>query len=78
MMDWPADWPVLIRSGVDMSDLNRRRWHGAVWLAALLALTLAVRVGVLVAMQDNLRQDPDAYRITCGRTPMHIGTLPRT
>ncbi|HUE72228.1 MAG TPA: hypothetical protein VMP01_15195 [Pirellulaceae bacterium] len=45
-----------------MSDLNRRRWQGAVWLAALLALTLAVRVGVLVAMQENLRQDPDAYR----------------
>ena len=45
-----------------MSDQSSRRWRSAIALAALLALTLAVRVGVLVAMQDNLRQDPDAYR----------------
>jgi hypothetical protein len=31
-------------------------------LALLLAITLAVRVGVLAAMRENLAQDPDAYR----------------
>jgi hypothetical protein len=45
-----------------MSDPKRRRWQSAALLAVLLALTLAMRAGVLVAMQDNLRQDPDAYR----------------
>jgi hypothetical protein len=32
------------------------------WLAGLLVFTLIVRGGVLWAMRDNLRQDPDAYR----------------
>jgi len=31
-------------------------------LAALLALTLLVRGGVLLVMRENLKQDPDAYR----------------
>jgi hypothetical protein len=45
-----------------MSDPTRRRWQSAALLAVLLALTLALRAGVLLAMQDNLSQDPDAYR----------------
>ena len=46
----------------DMSEQSSRRRQSAVALAVLLFVTLAVRVGVLVAMQDNLQKDPDAYR----------------
>ncbi|HZL88487.1 MAG TPA: hypothetical protein VFB96_08965 [Pirellulaceae bacterium] len=45
-----------------MTRLGRFTTPSAAALALLLALTLAVRVGVLVAMWDNLSQDPDAYR----------------
>jgi hypothetical protein len=63
MMEWPAHCCRRLNClGEVMSDQRNRRWNWAVWLGALLALALVVRVGVLVAMQDNLSQDPDAYR----------------
>lgn len=43
-------------------DRNRFPTPSQAALGLLLAITLVVRAGVLVTMQDNLRQDPDAYR----------------
>ena len=45
-----------------MAERTRLLTPPRVALGALLALTLVVRLGVLLAMRDNLRQDPDAYR----------------
>src|SRR5262245_62858583 len=45
-----------------MIRLGRYLTPSVAALFLLLVLTLVVRVGVTVAMQDNLRQDPDAYR----------------
>jgi hypothetical protein len=45
-----------------MTRLGRYLTPRAAALGLLLAFTLVIRIGVLVALQDNLRQDPDAYR----------------
>lgn len=59
---WPKGLPEAGYTSPMAATGIRIQTHQRIALLVLLAITLAVRVGVLVALQNNLHKDPDAYR----------------